>query len=380
MNPRESRPLLPLTSVRFFAALYVVLLHSVAWSNHLDTSSWFGRFLRTGYTAVGFFFVLSGYILAHVYLDTDLAFDRRKFWISRFARTYPLLCTSLLLDVPNNFLAHLSLHSVSGAAVRTVVELTSELALLQAWDGHFRSINAPSWSLSAEAFFYTLFPFLAFWVWRWKGRCALAFFFLCWICALAAPLLVTWRYPPLFVEVDSSKMQWSIELMPIFRLFEFLGGIALCSFQKSLSANLGQRQMNNASYLLLCAGVILFIITIEFANRIPLLAMSNGFLLPVYGLVILGLTNVGGWLRNLLSHKWLVLLGEASYALYLLHSPIWLYFSRLHVIDTLSIWCVYMAAVTAASLASFLLLERPARRAVLSLASIKPRVRLEQEE
>ena len=80
MQPRISTPILPLTSVRFFAAFYVVLLHSVLWSNHVETSTWMGRFLRTGYTAVGFFFVLSGYILAYVYLDTDKPFNRRAFW------------------------------------------------------------------------------------------------------------------------------------------------------------------------------------------------------------------------------------------------------------------------------------------------------------
>jgi peptidoglycan/LPS O-acetylase OafA/YrhL len=380
MQPRVSTPILPLTSVRFFAAFYVVLLHSVLWSNHVETSTWMGRFLRTGYTAVGFFFVLSGYILAYVYLDTDKPFNRRAFWTSRFARVYPLLFASLLLDAPNDFLRRLSTHGIGSAFLRSFVTLLSECALLQSWNGHFRDINAPSWSLSAEAFFYFVFPFVSFWIWRRKGFKAFGLFLLFWGCALFTPLLVTMRNPGLFVEVDSSHLQWAIELMPIFRIFEFLSGIALCSVQKSLAARLTSEKLNRLAYIFIAVACILFVVAIEFASQIPLLAMSNGLLLPVHGLIILGLTNIRGWLSSLLSHRYLFILGESSYAVYLLHSPIWLYFSRIHEINTLSVWFFYVAIVIGASIASFFFLEGPARKKILTLAGIRPRVLLKQEE
>jgi peptidoglycan/LPS O-acetylase OafA/YrhL len=346
----------------------------------MDTTTWGGRFLRNGYTAVGFFFVLSGYILAHVYLDGGRPFDRRKFWISRFARVYPLLAASLVLDIPNSFLVHLSFHRPWSAGVRTLVGLVSELALLQAWDGRFRTLNPPSWSVSAEAFFYLLFPFVGFWVWQWRGRRALALLLAFWALALSGPLLATRLYPALFVEVDSSNLQWAVELMPIFRVFEFLAGICLCSLQKSMAARLGEQRLSRASYLFLGAAVAWFAAVIAEANHVPLLVMSNGFLLPVDALVILSLANARGRLCRLFSHRAAVVLGESSYAVYLLHSPIWLYFSRFRAIDSLPIWCAYIAIVLAVSLGSFFLLERPARRAVLSLASVRPRVPLNQEQ
>jgi peptidoglycan/LPS O-acetylase OafA/YrhL len=378
MRPRFSDPILPLTSARFFAAFYVVLLHSVLWTNHLDTSTWAGRFLRSGYTAVSFFFVLSGYVLAHVYMNTDKPFNQRTFWTSRFARAYPLLLFSLCLDAPNDFLIRHSLHGLGSAILRSFVALLGEGALLQSWDIHFRNINAPSWSISAEAIFYLVFPFVSSWIWRKKGLRAFCLFLLFWGCSLFAPILVTARYPELFVD-GPSKLLAAIELMPPFRIFEFFAGIALCSVQRSLSETLKPQQLQQLAYAFLSLGSLLFVTAIEFANHIPLLVMSNGLLLPISGLMILGLTNIHGWLCRAFSQKYLVILGESSYAVYLLHSPIWLYFSRVHRVNNLLIWSAYIAVVIFASIASFFFFERPARKKILAVASITPRITITQE-
>ena len=375
-----SAPILPLTSVRFFAAFYVLLLHSAAWSNHIETSTWPGRFIRNGYVAVGFFFVLSGYILAHVYLNTDRLFNTRQFLISRFARAYPLLLASLLLDFPNGVLLRVHLFGVRAAILKTSLLLVSESILLQSWSSHFRGLNAPSWSLSAEAFFYFIFPLCALWIWRRSAAGALWWALLLWGLALLVPIAVTIHSPALFVENDNSTLQWSVELMPIFRIFEFLAGIALCTFQNSSIAKLSEARKSILGHLAIAASLVIFAIVIQFANHVPLLVMSNGFLLPAYGLLILGLTNArGGLIITALSHRFMVVLGEASYALYLLHDPLWLYCSRVHAIDSLPAWIGYVSVVIVASLASFFLLERPARTYILSKAAIGPRVRLQEE-
>jgi len=372
-------PILPLTSVRFFAAFYVVLLHTTMWTHRLDVSTWFGRFLRNGYTAVGFFFVLSGYILAHVYLNTDRPFSRRAFWTSRFARAYPLLFASLLLDAPNSLGIRLTLYGVKTAILRTAVAFTTEASLLQAWNARFRNINAPSWSLSAEAFFYLLFPFTAFWIWRRKGVSAAALLSLFWGSAMLTPILVTHHDPTLFFEVPTSVFQQRIELLPLIRIFEFFAGISLCALQQSVATHFNQAQRGRIAYLSLAAAALFFYVAIERANQIPLLVMSNGFLLPAYSLLILALVNIRGWLRHLLSHKVLVLLGESSYAVYLLHAPLWLYFSRIHPIDSFSLWLLFIALLLFISISSFYWLERPIRKLILAYASIRPSVTLKQE-
>ena len=380
---RVPSPILPLTSVRFFAASYIVLLHSFLWTNHLYTSTWTGRFIRNGYVAVGFFFVLSGYILAHVHLNIDRPLQRKKFWISRFARIYPLLFVSLLIDIPIFFSTRLDSYGhdhLWKTILRTLIMFLSEAALLQAWwNTHFLGLNGPSWSLSAEAFFYLLFPFVAFRIWKWsRAAGGLAILYL-WGCAMFFPLVVTLLRPALFSQIETSGLQWTIVLTPIFRIFEFLAGIALCSLQRDFSKSFTPQVRNQFGYLAIGTGLALFILTIEVANHIPFMAMYNGFLLPVYALVIFGLVNIRGWLASMLSHKLMVILGESSYAIYLLHDPIWDYFSRLRWENTTLLWILYPATVLFVSIGVFFGLERPARRMLLDRANIKPSVIQEQE-
>src|SRR5689334_15839214 len=93
-NPRPQ--LRPLTSIRFFLALWVVVFHQALPGSYIG--SWaassagpaFG-FLRTGYVAVGVFFVLSGFILSYNY-SLNTSWSRQqvvRFAVARFARIYP---------------------------------------------------------------------------------------------------------------------------------------------------------------------------------------------------------------------------------------------------------------------------------------------------
>src|ERR1700733_8171507 len=219
MRSGVSSPMLPLTSVRFFLAIQVVLLHSVVLMHRAHLSTWLGRFSMTGYTAVGFFFVLSGYILSYVYLGTERPFNRRAFWISRFARAYPLLVVSLLLDAPNYFLRRVSLIGVKAAFLKTLGAFLSGCALWQFMGHRFRNILLPSWSLSAEAFFYLVFPFVTFWVWRRKGVKALVLFAFFGGCSLLAPLLVIVSYPTELATPGLTELGETIGMVPVFRVF-----------------------------------------------------------------------------------------------------------------------------------------------------------------
>ena len=96
MNP--ARPMLPaLTSLRFFAALHVLLFHMYAMQ--IMTGSGFYRSLASvGYVGVSFFFVLSGFILVYTYAGRETT--PVKFWQARFARIYPAYLFSLVVTFP----------------------------------------------------------------------------------------------------------------------------------------------------------------------------------------------------------------------------------------------------------------------------------------
>lgn len=152
----------PLTSIRFFASAYIVLLHSFLWTGSFHTDTWLGRFERNGFVAVSFFFTLSGYVLAHVYLRKQQDLKPKKFLLKRLARLYPLLLLSLLLDVPQYLRSIQGIHSC-WSYCKILTKSLMAIFLLQAWGGNkLLTLNPPSWAVSAEAFFYVCFVFWGF--------------------------------------------------------------------------------------------------------------------------------------------------------------------------------------------------------------------------
>lgn len=95
--PIARRRLDSLTGLRYFAALAVVLLHTVA-NRYVDAPlvdiPLLGRPVEVGYLAVAFFFTLSGFVLAWNARSAD---TKRAFYQRRFARVYPMhLLTALV--------------------------------------------------------------------------------------------------------------------------------------------------------------------------------------------------------------------------------------------------------------------------------------------
>lgn len=141
-----------LTAVRGPAALLVFgyhVIHGTQWANWLPGA-------RLGYVGVSLFFILSGFVLAWSYNKNAGA---KNFYLRRFARVYPLhlffYCVALL---------GLLLFGVSNSAGDlNPLSALLNLVLLQAWVPSWEVIfsnNAVSWSLSCEAFFYLMTPFV----------------------------------------------------------------------------------------------------------------------------------------------------------------------------------------------------------------------------
>ena len=90
-----------LTGARFIAALSVVLLH---YGDRLMYPKWLKHPALHGQAGVGFFFVLSGFVLVYNYgdrLGAGLSWQACKaFYRARFARIYPLHLLVLLAITP----------------------------------------------------------------------------------------------------------------------------------------------------------------------------------------------------------------------------------------------------------------------------------------
>src|SRR5690606_718800 len=166
MTPVQTPPdLRALTTLRFLAALWVVLFS--AWP-HLDVG-FVPTAVTKGYLGVEVFFVLSGFILSHVYLESagrGDGFSYRGFLWARIARVYPMHLVTLAGMIGLGVAATVAGLTVSDSLLGWR-SLPAHLSLTHAWGlASSAAFNHPSWSISAEWFAYLSFPAFAFVAWR----------------------------------------------------------------------------------------------------------------------------------------------------------------------------------------------------------------------
>jgi peptidoglycan/LPS O-acetylase OafA/YrhL len=154
----------PLTSMRGFAALAVVMQHFSATAQTL-TPNWIPSLVPHGYMAVDFFFILSGYIMCLTYLSAFEAGGMRAypgFLLKRVARIVPLNVFVLLVLMALGIISRavLSLNVFFNDS-SIAFDLPANLLMLQGL-GIGRNLNGPSWSISTEFAAYFLFPVFIF--------------------------------------------------------------------------------------------------------------------------------------------------------------------------------------------------------------------------
>jgi peptidoglycan/LPS O-acetylase OafA/YrhL len=377
MSPTPSSPrpsLKALTGVRFLAALHVVAFH---YAPREGAPEWLHRFLEGGPSSVTLFFILSGFILAYSYLGAEatVRVEPRAFWAARFARVYPVYLLGLVLMTPPlvDFLAR----AAGGLTQEVLWKLSSTGAavftLTQAWAPPVACVwNCPGWSLSVEAFFYLLFPLLCVPVVRagqrrlWATAAAMlgvtaiasALWLLVaqWMAGSPAPLFG----PDTWLEVAAYN--------PLLRLPQFLLGVVLGRlFSQRVSEGRGLGPAASAQAAV-AAVACLGIFVAPWSGAA--LAFKELALMPAFALLIWGLADGRSPLARVLEQPWAVRLGEASYALYILHSPMGFYVRLLDhrlgpglaASSPRAFFAVYVALSILVSLGVFFWLEEPARR------------------
>jgi peptidoglycan/LPS O-acetylase OafA/YrhL len=314
-----------LTALRFALALYALLYHVLfAWNPFVRVESGhpLAAVLSAGYVSVNGFFVLSGFVLAYVYADTPGATAHppaRTFFRARFARVFPMHAVGILLSLPLLVAAERSAH-VRGAAL--VDEAWREVVvvglLVQAWmPGSALDLNGPSWSLSVEAFFYALFPFLL----RRLANVREIALGLVAAAAFAVTVLVPLVYP-LEGGIETPTLSDRVLLYdPLVHLPEFVLGVtAGILYLRRRPDGLRWRFASAAAACALAGALTM-------APRIPAGLLHGGILDPLFALLIYALA--AGWGTSTRGTRSLLgLLGRASYSLYILHKPIYLWMTR----------------------------------------------------
>lgn len=305
-----------LTSARFLGALYIFLFHTYAMKGLTRATAPFQQFASVGYVAVSFFFVLSGFVLVYTYAGKPL--NLPHFWRARLARLYPVYLLSLLITAPFFFYAVLKFEMPEFAWFRA--HLTSTillvLSMLQAWVPPASwAWNAVVWAVSVEIFFYMVFPILLQRFARVSTRGLLMIGAACWLAALAAAAAYVVISPDHIIANSVYMDRWwlnALKFNPLVRLPEFVMGMG-CGYWFLRAP----RRTGLATPLIL-GGAAAALAIIALSPRIPYPLIHTGLLAPAFAAIICGVAVGPRWIA-LLESRWLQLLGNSSYAFYLLH-------------------------------------------------------------
>ncbi len=327
-----------LTSVRFFAAFIVVLYHY-----HKELSPYLPGPIQNivghGYVGVSFFFLLSGFILAANYYDRllDGRSTKKDFWWARFSRIYPVYIVSILIFMPR-FLIPVASDPMPEQAAYAHAHLpevlgTSFLGLQTFASPGSGFLNSPTWSISTEFFFYLLLPFLLPVIARIRTKGLIPAMGVLFLLAGVGPYIYHssqiaifygdhgWPYP---ASVDNFYNQF-IRANFITRLPEFLIGVLGYRLYREALSQRKDRWLLSVLFVLSLPFLwAVFLQSATDEKQILSTVLYSGqfasipfFLLTIFALVVVDHPVA----RFLKSPSW-ILMGEASFSLYLFHIPI----------------------------------------------------------
>lgn len=341
----------PLDSLRGFAAMFVVCSHAInaVFNPHADLPVWN---LLMSFSGLGMtlFFILSGFVIHYNYNSVRglLSEDGITFFIARFARLYPLFIVMFIGELSYQCLLK---DSCSGKHV--ISSMPVYLTFTQTWfyhitGGHsltssYWTVGGAGWSLSTEWFFYILYAsFGAIMVnllnARYIIRTALLVYF-----SEAVFMLWAWFHMSSISDwgtahfgassSSDSLYRWLVYFWPVARLGEFtLGAIAAQLFflTQKYESTVQERYLADVFIWI----VVLFIIAIHAFlhwehNGLPGLAIAAPQLYsPFVAILVFACARYKDVsLTNILLWRPFLLIGEASYSIYLSHlfiiSVIW---------------------------------------------------------
>ncbi len=343
---KDGAAIKPLTSLRFFAAFWVVLF---SYWGKLDGPA-ASTLVTKGYLGVELFFTLSGFILCHVYLKGfgEGRFAYGGFIGNRLARVYPLHLATLAAMAGLAVAATMAGMSVD-ANLLDWASLPANLLLLHAWGlAQTAAFNHPSWSISAEWFAYLSFPAFAFAAWRLRAR---PWLFLGLAVAFILILYPAFRALSGFHLTEATYKWGALRIVPCF-----LFGCALHSLWRSgalAQAPCGALALGFLAWAVISA-------SLGAPDHITLLGMG-GLIASLAGMAQRG--------SSVLSQAPLIYLGEISYSIYMVCALWEIVFvngaAKLLRLPSEQLpwplWILLVLGVIPLAAASYHLVEKPAR-------------------
>lgn len=364
-----------LTSLRFFAAAMIVAGHG-----QLDFGqAGFSRFATSFPTpqGVSLFFVLSGFVLSYAYPTLHSWSHVARFWWARFARIWPAHAFALILLVA----AMPDWTYLNLTPERPLPVILANLLMVHAWipvKDYYESLNVVSWSISTEFFFYFTFPFLIHrWSTTWHWKLVLVIGLWAMVVTVASTSGIPVRSSP-----DRASVHALVYIHPLTRLLEFTTGILAFSLYKRVRGGLHlPRGSATAIEVLIIALALTAMWVTLHLSRNPAVSqeigaagtywLKNAGSFPVFAVLIVIFALQRGWVSRVLRLPLLVLLGEISYSLYLVHTYplryLRAYLKDFSEFDPQWLFAAYWLVAIVLSYLMYSAVEKPARAYLLSL-------------
>ncbi|HWV15881.1 MAG TPA: acyltransferase [Cellvibrio sp.] len=298
-----------LTPLRGIAAIWVVLFHIDVSLFYRDLGALISRdatgIFCKGYLWVDFFFLLSGFIIAHVYgeslaLRPRLPQVRHYLW-ARFSRLYPLHLFTFLCLIPPAILLPIYFPQVVDDSWQTYFAwsaVPSNLLLTNAMNQHVHlSWNIVSWSIGAEWWTCVFAIVLIFFMHQRKLWQVSA-------CMLAAFVALAW----LARSLPDNNLDITFNYGFFRCFFEFVIGLGLYEFY---------RQKVARQYLAKDSLFILLLLSLVIIFHWKFYDLS---IIPVFLVMILAAAYNRNKLCEILNKPIFQYLGNISYSIYLMHS------------------------------------------------------------
>jgi peptidoglycan/LPS O-acetylase OafA/YrhL len=364
-----------LTGARFVAAVVVVAYHLVRF-DRWPLPDAVARLAALGPAAVTFFFVLSGFVLTRARSDDDDDHRRdrsagRRFLAARLARLLPMHALALVVVLPIVIGLWRRTHGDGGNFVDDVLGpgVLVAFAVQSWWPSTALAWNPPAWSLSVEVAFYVAFPWI---VPRLVAlpvrRCVAVVVGFLGAAFLPGVLLLAMARDRF--DVGPTVHNFVVDAWryhPLARAPEFLVGVALAQAMRA-------GWTPSAAARAAASVVVLIVVGSVGAGILPAILVHNGLLAPAFAVAIATLTAPAGVLptgvARMLSTPLALLLGEASYALYLLHVPVLFWIAAFgqrrdpaaRVLDEPVVALVAGLVCIVVAVLVHVVIERPARR------------------
>lgn len=314
------RELLPaITPLRFPAALIVFVVHAWMMFKGADPLTFTLPHYHLA-AAVQFFFLLSGFILTYNYLNEFRAPTKRGVWnfyVARLARVYPVHLLALLVAVPYTVAVFVKPGAVHGSWQYVLSHLTLTNGFVPEASPGVLMFNASSWSLSTEVFLYLIFPLVVPLVASGSfGRRAF------WTVVLLAP----WATAVTGLLCGYEMPWWlSPYRFPPVRMADFVIGVLIGAAWRNRAPNAAPARFATGRELFAVGALLVwgwgFIRLTENSPYLWLASWCGAYYVP-FVLCLYAFARGEGLLSRLLTTKVPTYLGEISFALYMLHAPV----------------------------------------------------------